>query len=51
MANGQTNTIIGLSAVMIFFGSVAWMVKNGFEKEKKNNRGGTRRKRARSIRK
>jgi|688.fasta_scaffold403972_4 hypothetical protein len=51
MANGQTSTIIGLSAVVIFFGSVAWMVNNGFEKEKKNNRGGTRRKRARSIRK
>jgi len=50
MANGQTNTIIGLSAVVLFFGSVAWMVKNGFEKENKNNRGGTRRKRIKSFR-
>jgi hypothetical protein len=47
---GQTNTVIGVGAVVVFFGTVAWMVSNGMKKEDKNERGGTRRKRNKSFR-
>jgi hypothetical protein len=51
MTQGQTSTIVILSAAFIFFGGVAWMVNNGFKEDTKNNRGGTRRNRNISRRK